>query len=266
MNNIITVNFNQVDRSIKTKDLLVEKLIRLGFQVSFDFSPDTDLIISIGGDGSFLKTVHDYDFPDIPIIGINTGHLGFFPEISPDKIDAFIEAYKHNDCFIEERNILECTISNHQYSSKIYALNEIVVKSDKSRTIHLDLNVNNNHIEKFSGDGMILSSSTGSTAYNYSAGGSIVDPSLNLIQLTPLYPINTNAYRSFTSSIIFSSESNIVISPENYIEDSLLIIIDGIEHKFSKVSTVETKISNTKIKLLRMSNYEFWNRVSTKFL
>lgn len=148
----------------------------------------------------------------------------------------------------------------------MYAVNEVVVKGDKSRTIHLSLNVNGKHIQNFSGDGMIISTPTGSTAYNYAAGGSIVDPSLNLMQLTPLYPINTNAYRCFTSSIIFSSESIIKIIPEYRFEDSILIVLDGIEYRFNQMSNIDISISDLKIKLLRMSDYEFWSRVSEKFL
>ena len=83
MRRIITINSNQVNKSIETKKILTEKLINAGFEVTYEFYEDAELIISIGGDGSFLKTVHDFDFTQTPIIGINTGHLGFFPEISP---------------------------------------------------------------------------------------------------------------------------------------------------------------------------------------
>ncbi len=266
MKKVITISSNNINKSLETRDILINKLINKNFEVSYDFSPDTELIISIGGDGSFLKTVHDFNFPNVPIVGINTGHLGFFPEICPTKIDDFINSYINNDFLIEERNLILSKICNKLCCIDVFALNEIVIKGDRSRTIHLDLKVNEKQIQKFSGDGMILSTSTGSTAYNYAAGGSLVDPSLNLMQLTPLYPINTNAYRSFTSSIIFSSESIITIAPEYRFEDSILIVIDGVEHRFSRISHVETTISDKKIKLLRMSNYEFWSRVSNKFL
>ena len=101
MKRIITINSNQVPKSIETRNLLNEKLIAAGFDVYYDFHPGTELIISIGGDGSFLKTVHDFNFPKIPIVGINTGHLGFFPEICPDNIDSFIETYLQNGCFLQ---------------------------------------------------------------------------------------------------------------------------------------------------------------------
>ena len=244
MRRIITINSNQVNKSVETKKILTEKLTNAGFEVTYEFCQDAELIISIGGDGSFLKTVHDFDFTKTPIIGINTGHLGFFPEISPNHIDSFIKSYKNNDFLVQDISLLKANICTSNCNSHMYAINEVVVK----------------------GDGMIISTPTGSTAYNYAAGGSIVDPGLNLMQLTPLYPINTNAYRCFTSSIIFSSESIIKIIPEYRFEDSILIVIDGVEYRFNHMSNIEVSISDLKIKLLRMLDYEFWSRVSEKFL
>ena len=97
MRRIITINSNQVNKSVETKKILTEKLTNAGFEVTYEFCQDAELIISIGGDGSFLKTVHDFDFTKTPIIGINTGHLVFFPEISPNHIDSFIKSYQNND-------------------------------------------------------------------------------------------------------------------------------------------------------------------------
>ena len=113
---------------------------------------------------------------------------------------------------------------------------------------------------------MLISTPIGSTAYNYSAGGSIVDPELNLLQLTPIAPMNTNAYRSFTSSIILPTTSVITISPEYDFENSILIVIDGTQYKFTHIDEVRVFKSDKKIHLLRLEGYEFWNRVSEKFL
>ena len=266
MNKIITINSNKLNKSIETKELINKKLTEAGFEVCYDFHPDTELIISIGGDGSFLKTVHDFNFPQVPIMGINTGHLGFFPEIYPDDIDKFIENYKKEDYLIQEITLLQADIYTKNGKESVFGVNEVVIKGDRSRTIHLTLTVNDRHVQNFSGDGMIISTPTGSTAYNYAAGGSIVDSRLEIMQLTPLHPINTNAYRCFTSSIIFSNDSLIKITPEYRFEDSILIVVDGVERRVNKLSSVNLFLSNLKIKLLRMSNYEFWGRASEKFL
>ncbi|MDR1774484.1 MAG: NAD(+)/NADH kinase [Clostridioides sp.] len=266
MQRTITVNSNELAKSIETKHLLEQILIENGFNISSKIESNTELIISIGGDGSFLKTVHDMHFPQIPILGVNTGHLGFFTEINPDQINYFVENYKNGKFINQTISPLEAHVTTKTSSFRKLAINEVVVKSDKSRVIHLTLTFDNRRIQKFSGDGLIISTSTGSTAYNYSAGGSIVDTSLEVLQVTPLQPINTNAFRCFTSSIIASKDSIITISPEINFENSTLVVIDGVEYKFEDIDTIELKLSNKNIHVLRMEHYEFWKMVSKKFL
>ena len=266
MEKVVTVSSNTLKQSIKVKDILISKLTKAGYYVSDKIEKNTELLISIGGDGSFLKTIHRFNFVDVPVIAINTGHLGFFAELSPNQIDDFINAYINDKYFIQQVRPLEATICTKGQCIDITAINEIVIKNIKSRTVHLDLKVNGIKIESFSGDGMLISTPIGSTAYNYSAGGSIVDPELNLLQLTPIAPMNTNAYRSFTSSIILPTTSVITISPEYDFENSILIVIDGTQYKFTHIDEVRVFKSDKKIHLLRLEGYEFWNRVSEKFL
>lgn len=266
MKRTITINSNSLDISIKTREILTEKLIQAGFNVTYDFDPNSELIISIGGDGSFLKTVHDFDYPEIPILGVNTGHLGFFTDVYPDFLDEFISDYLKSNFILQDIPLIQATVCTKGSCVDMYAVNDVVIKGDKSRTIHLKLNVNNKNIQNFSGDGLLISTPTGSTAYNYAAGGSIVDPSLKLMQLTPLHPINTNAYRCFTSSIIFPHDAIINVFPEYRFENALLIVIDGVEYRLEKITSIAITTSDVYVKLLRLTNYEFWSRVSEKFL
>ena len=200
------------------------------------------------------------------MVVINTGHLGFFAEFDPDEIDEFIELYKNNVFTIQEVHPLKGSICTKESSKDIYAVNEIVIKSVCSRTLHLDLRVNENKIQNFSGDGMLISTPIGSTAYNYSAGGSIIDPSLDTLQLTPLAPMNTIVYRSFTSSIVLSAKSTISIVPEYRFENSILVVVDGNEYRFNDITDIHIVRSDLKLKLLRRSDFEFWKRASEKFL
>lgn len=266
MKRVITINSNNLEKSVETKLILTKKLIESGFLVSEKIEENTELIISIGGDGSFLKTIHDFKFPNIPIAVINTGHLGFFAEFDPSEIDEFISLYKNNDFIVQEIHPLKGSICTKDSSTDIYAVNEIVIKSVCSRTLHLDLRVNENKIQNFSGDGMLISTPVGSTAYNYSAGGSIIDPSLDILQLTPLAPMNTIAYRSFTSSIVLSATSTINIVPEYRFENSILVVVDGNEYRFNDITDISIVRSDLKLKFLRRSDFEFWKKVSEKFL
>lgn len=262
----INILHNNTDLSTKTAEYLKERLILKGFHVPNHFDENADLMISIGGDGSFLWALHKHNFPDIPIIGINTGHLGFFNEITPDEIDNFLEKYISGDYFLEEIGTIQATICTRNSCIETKAVNEIVIKGDKSRTIHLSISVNNHLIQKFSGDGILVATSTGSTAYNYSAGGSIVDPRLDVLQVTPLAPINTNAYRSFTSSVIFPSDTVIKVNPEYRFENSIVVVSDGTEHRFAGIIEVTLHFSPFKIKMMRLKDYNFWEKAIRKFL
>ncbi|QZY53826.1 NAD(+)/NADH kinase [Crassaminicella profunda] len=263
---IVNIISNNRPISKETSRVLKHKLEKNGFFVPEEFDQNADLIICVGGDGSFLHTLHENNFPDMPIIGINTGHLGFFQELSPYQLDEFIFRYEKGDYIIQELHPVEALVCTKSHCIEIIGINEIAIKGDKSRTIHLNISLDDSFLEKFSGDGVLVATPTGSTAYNYSLGGSIVDPRLNLLQITPVAPISTTAYRSFTSSIIVPEDSTIKIFPEYTFENSILIITDGMEHKHYEIEEIHLRMSDLKPKILRLKDYDFWNKVKEKFL
>lgn len=262
----ISLSYNNLEKSIKTKEKLKIELEKENFVVFEQIKNEADLIISIGGDGTFLKTAHEINFKNIPLIGLNTGHLGFFTEFEESEIDTLIEFIKSSEFFVQEINLIKANIYSNNQKTTIDAINEIVIKNIASRTVHLDISVDKRKIQSFSGDAILVSTPMGSTAYNYSAGGSIVDPRLDIIQLTPIAPMNTTAYRSFTSSIILPSKSMIDIVPEHRFEKSILVVSDGIEYNFDEIEKIDISKSQVKIKLLRMKNYDFFERACEKFL
>ncbi|SCY03432.1 NAD(+)/NADH kinase [Alkaliphilus peptidifermentans] len=265
-NKIINIVNNESTFSVETSQYLENKLKKLGYHISDVFDYTAELTICIGGDGSFLRALHQYDFPDIPIVGINTGHLGFLAEINPDEIDNFLDRYIKEDYFIHNINPIEAVICTRTDCINAFGLNEIVIKGDKSRTVHLDISVDDQLIQRFSGDGILVSTSTGSTAYNYSIGGSIVDPRLNVLQVTPLAPINTNAYRSFTSSVILPHEATIKVNPEYRFEDAIVLVSDGMEHRYNSITEISLNLSELNVRMLRLKGFEFWGKVIDKFL
>ncbi len=131
--------------------------------------------------------------------------------------------------------------------------------------MHFGIAIDGKPLERFSGDGILVATSSGSTAYNYSLGGSIVDPRLDLLQVTPIAPMNTTAYRSFTSSILLPAEVSLEIYPV-YDDNRIFILNDGKETGYSNVKDVKVEVSDTMVHLMRFKNYDFWNKVKTKFL
>ncbi|SHH40638.1 NAD+ kinase [Caloranaerobacter azorensis DSM 13643] len=265
-NNIINIIHNDKKDSIETAEILKKKLIQKGFKITNGYDYTAILNICIGGDGAFLKAVHNYNFPDIPFIGINTGHLGFFQEVSPDKIDNFIDNLVKGKYKIEEIFLVEALICTRTSCIELIGINEIAIKGIESKTIHLDISIDDAYLERLSGDGVIISTPVGSTAYSYSAGGSIVHSSLKTLQITPLAPLNSNVYRALTSSIIVPDNMPIKINPEYRFENSILIVVDGQQHKFDNIVEINFKLSDMTIKMLTLKSKNFWNKIKEKFL
>jgi NAD+ kinase len=264
-NRIVSVFSNLTDRSIETKSWLGEKFAKAGFTVKETFDPKSELIVCIGGDGAFLRALHDCGFPEIPFLGINTGHLGFFQEYVPENVDLCIENYLNKQYRIQSLTTVEAEVSHSKGNHVLSALNEVVIRTANFYTVHLGISIGGSFIERFSGDGICVASPAGSTAYNYSLGGAIVDPRLKVLQVTPIAPMNTTAYRSFTSSILLPSDLYLGVVPEEqYVE--IKVITDSIENKFENVKEVKIKISDKKVNLVRFESYDFWDKVKTKFL
>ena len=263
---VITIFTNDTEMSRDVRADLRKELVSRGYTVTGEYSEHTDLIICIGGDGAFLETIHKCNFPECPIVGINTGHLGFFQEILPENIEQFIEDYENDNYSIQELGTVMCIVTeNDGEMIEHVGLNEITITGRKSYSIHFDINIGGKPIEKFSGDGILVATSAGSTAYNYSLGGSIVDPRLQLLQVTPIAPMNTTAYRSFTSSILLPDDMTLGIIPESP-EKRIYIANDGEISSYANVREIEVRKSSKAVKLIRFKDYDFWSKVKDKFL
>src|SRR5699024_7149709 len=138
-NRKINIISNKNFKSRKTSMQLIEKLSQRGFAVSQKYDNKAELNITVGGDGAFLRAIHRNKFPEIPFIGINTGNLGFFQEILPANIDDFINKYIQEDYKTEEMSLISSKIYTHNKTYHLTSVNEIAVKGEKSKVIHLDL-------------------------------------------------------------------------------------------------------------------------------
>lgn len=227
-----------------------------------------DLGIAVGGDGAFLRMIKNNNFnSNIYYVGINSGTLGFLQEVKIDEIDKFIYELKNNDYKVEEIGIQETTINHGNSSSKFYSLNEIVIRDKNLKTLKLDITIDGDLLEKFIGEGVLVASSTGSTAQNLSFGGSIVYNTFSSLQITPIAPINSKVYRSLLNSVIIPDKKVIDIIPDSSICDKELIVtIDGENNYYDNVSSITTKIDSKKIKCLRLKHYNFPQKINEKLL
>lgn len=257
---------NNSRTSKNTEKALASKLNEAGFTLLDNFSDNADLLICIGGDGTFLEAIHKYGFPQMPIIGVNTGHLGFFQEIMPAQMDDFINNYSKGLFTMQPLSTVKIKVESNGETYEHIGLNEILIRGTSGYNIHLNMSIGGSFIERFSGDGLLVATPAGSTAYNYSLGGSIVDPRLNLLQVTPMAPMNTTAYRAFTSSILLPAELSLGLIPDVEKGTSINVVCDGYITEYDDIENMEIGYSDTKVNLIRFEGYDFWNKVKTKFL
>jgi NAD+ kinase len=164
-----------------TRNDLEEKLVSNGYELSN--KDDYDLAIAVGGDGTFLKMIHECKFdPTKKFASINTGNLGYLTTMNKDELSLFIQDLNTNNFNVEKIKFLTIKINtNDEYDGSVYhVLNEVSVRNTLFKTLYLSVFINNNLLYKLAGDGVSVSSTIGSTAYNMSLGGSIIDPSFDV--------------------------------------------------------------------------------------
>lgn len=186
-----------------------------GYTDSSKIPKDCDCIIVLGGDGTLLEAARDTVDLDIPLIGVNLGTLGYLAEVDKENLSEALRRLCGDDYTVERRMMLEGQITGETDCRRSYALNDIVVsRSGSLQMLHFHILVNGHFLKGYSADGIIVSTPTGSTGYNMSAGGPIVEPSAKLMVITPICPHTLNT-------------RSIVLSPEDEIEIVLLPARDG---------------------------------------
>ena len=215
------------NNNVKSMDmvrLIKDKFVSRGFVISDD---EYDLGIAIGGDGSFLRMVKANNFnSDIYYVGVNAGTLGFLQEIKIDEIDDLIMELETGRFKVEDIGIQETDISCGKDKFSYYSLNEIVLRDVDLGIVRFDVNVSGNLLEHYIGDGMLIATSTGSTAHNLSYGGSIVYNTFSSLQITPIGPINSKVYSSLINSVILPKKESCLF---NFILTDIYA-----KHSFSK--------------------------------
>ena len=251
MNKKIYIYANDSETSKKTEKQLKQKLDNSGFVLLPKYSDEADLLVCIGGDGTFLEAIHKFDFPTI----------------MPSMLDDFIFYYNQGRYSIQQLSTVKVRITTDTGTAEHVGLNEVLLKGNSTYSIHLNISIGGSFIERFSGDGLLIATPAGSTAYNYSLGGSIVDPRLKLLQVTPIAPMNTTAYRSFTSSILLPSDLSLGVVPDmNEEKNKLCIVYDGATAEYENIKEIEVGFSDIHVNLMRFENYDFWTKVKSKFL
>jgi NAD+ kinase len=223
---------------------------------------DLDIIIALGGDGTILRTSRNLNNASIPILGVNIGNLGFLSSVELLEFGNAIKSISEGNYYVEDRMMLNCTLPYRGGNEVYTALNEIVVsKGTLARIVKYEIYIDNKFYTAFTGDGLIISTPTGSTAYSLSAGGPIIYPNLDVIALTPICPLSLSM-----RTIVLDCKSAISISIKGE-HESIFLTLDGQRAiKLNNYEKMVVSVSNKKCRLVKLNDYNYFDILRKKII
>lgn len=247
------------------KDLLVKKAGIAEHVETFtsykDFESGIDLVFSIGGDGTFLKTVSFIRGSQVPIIGVNTGRLGFLANIGIDQLEAAVDNYRNKLFNFQLRSLLHVQTERDLFGDENVALNEItLLKKDVASMITVHAHLDDKFLNSYWADGLIVSTPTGSTAYSLSCGGPIVTPGCKVHIITPIAPHNLNV-----RPMVVPDNLPIRLSVEGR-ERNYLITLDGNSKNIRQGEEVILTKADYMINVVRFDDVNFLDTIRNKML
>ncbi len=256
----------------------VDQLRHAGFQVSIvdnvaaprfggdspRVDPDTEIVVVLGGDGTILRAAELVHCTDVPILGVNLGHVGFLAEFESFQMSEAIQRIADRDYSIEERMIAHTDVWMPGVDKPLedWALNDITLERvDRGRMVELSIRVDDVEMSSFGCDGVIVSTPTGSTAYAFSAGGPIIWPNVKALQLVP-----NAAHALFARPLIIGSHSTFTLDILEESSTNGWICCDGRrQRELPKGTRVQVRESRNMLRLARLSGAPFTSRLVSKF-
>lgn len=218
-----------------------------------------DFALSLGGDGTFLTTAALVGHLDIPILGINCGHLGYLAEVQIEEVEEVLDLLINNNYTIEQRRMLEVTCPYEGKIASPYALNEVgILKSGLSSMITIEVSINGEFLHNYKADGLLIATPTGSTAYNLSVGGPLLDPQVHAIILSP---VATHSLNIRPLVVLDDSKIDIKVSSRN---SNFLLSVDGRSQVLKQDICLHIERSQRKIKLVRIDGQTFMRSLKDK--
>ena len=222
---------------------------------------EADMVLSMGGDGTFLKAASYVGNKNIPILGINTGRLGFLADVSPEEMeDTFKDIYNHN-YKVEDRSVLQVISNGQPLKGYPCGLNEIaVLKRDSSSMITIHTSINGAYLTTYQADGLVIATPTGSTAYSLSIGGPVIVPHSNTIAITPVAPHSLNV-----RPIVINDDWEITLDVESR-SHNFLVAIDGRSETCREGTRLIIRKADYNIKVVKRPNHVFFHTLRDKMM
>ncbi len=219
------------------------------------------IIIVVGGDGTILRVARDLACWDVPILGINLGQKGFLAEIEVEQMERFLQYIATEQYSYQERMMIEAWLRRGDDDLGYYqALNDIVIsRGPFSRIIKVETHVNEDFMESYSGDGIIVSTPTGSTGYSLSAGGPIVNPTMELFVVTPICP-----HSLYNRSVIINGNDKMKLRIDSR-QVQVVLTVDGqVRFAMEDKDHIIIRRSEQKVKLVCFHDYSFYRMLHQK--
>ena len=222
---------------------------------------EADMVLSMGGDGTFLRAASYVGNKNIPILGINTGRLGFLADVSPEEMeDTFKDIYNHN-YKVEDRSVLQVISNGQPLKGYPCGLNEIaVLKRDSSSMITIHTSINGAYLTTYQADGLVIATPTGSTAYSLSIGGPVIVPHSNTIAITPVAPHSLNV-----RPIVINDDWEITLDVESR-SHNFLVAIDGRSETCREGTRLNIRKADYNIKVVKRPNHVFFHTLRDKMM
>ena len=255
---------NDTPQTEQIKNQLEQKLSDRHITID---NANPDIVITIGGDGTLLSAFHHYQeqLETIRFLGVHTGHLGFYTDWRADELDDLVISLQSDNGQAVSYPLLDISVIYHDENQARHylALNEATLKRI-GMTMGADVYIGGELFERFRGDGLCVSTPTGSTAYNKSLGGAVIHPSLNVIQLTEIGSLNNLVYRTISSPMIVPVNDWITIVPNQASDFFMTVDQENIYGK--QIEQIMFKVSKRKIRFAKYRHTEFWRRVQAAFI
>lgn len=242
--------------------LLRENLIEPGRAAVFDGDGFTaDFVISMGGDGTFLKAVGRVGAKAIPVIGVNMGRLGFLADVGQGEFDNVIEALYDGSYTVENRVVIMVDTDGEPLAGSNCALNDVaILKRDNASMISIHTSINGEYVTTFQADGLVVSTPTGSTAYSLSNGGPIIVPGTHVLVLTAVAPHSLNI-----RPIVIADDSEITLAVESR-SHNFLVAVDGRSEKCCDVTRLTLRKAPYDVKIVKRCGTRYFDTLRHKMM
>ena len=226
-----------------------------------DYNFDVDYVISMGGDGTFLKAASRVGAKGTPIIGVNMGRLGFLADVLPGEVEAALDSLYAGECQIEEHAVIQVEAEGGVLAGNPFALNDIaVLKRDDASMISIRTQVDGEFLVNYQADGLIVTTSTGSTAYNLSNGGPIIIPQSSSLCLTPVAPHSLNI-----RPVVINDTAEITLDVESR-SHNYLVAIDGRSERMTEGTRLVIRKAAHTIKIVKQRNQRYFSTLREKLM